>query len=98
MHSLIIQAINEKRLIALNYDPGDRIIKPCAYGTGSDRQGLLRAFQTSGASASDEHVDWKLFRTDRIRSIKILTQTFASPPLGYKRGDRAMTTGIYAQL
>lgn len=98
MHSLIIQAINEKRLIALNYDPGDRIIEPCAYGTGSDRQGLLRAFQTSGASASDEHVDWKLFRTDRIRSIRILNLKFAAPQSGYRRDDKAMTTGIYAQL
>jgi predicted DNA-binding transcriptional regulator YafY len=98
VNSTILQAINERRLISLDYDPGMRTIEPCAYGISSEGHFLLRAFQTSGASASGEHINWKLFRTDRIRSIRILEDRFVSPRPGYRRGDKAMVGGIYSQL
>jgi hypothetical protein len=98
VNSTIIQAINEKRLLALDYDPGPRIIEPCAYGVSGEGHFLLRAFQTSGASASGEQINWKLFRTDRIRSIRVLEERFAYPRPGYRRGDKAMAGGIYSQL
>lgn len=98
IHRDLIQAINERRVIALDYDPGARIIEPHAYGESKEGNGLLRAFQTSGASASGEHIHWKLFRVDRIRSFKLLDENFPGPRPEYREGDKAMKGGIYAQL
>ena len=98
MHALIVKAISERYLLRIVYDPGERIIEPCAYGTSSEGHGLLRGFQTSGASASGEHVNWKLLRTDRIIQIAVLPQPFAGPRPEYRRNDKAMKGGIFSQL
>jgi WYL domain-containing protein len=98
MHQTITQAITERRLLTIYYEPGPRIIEPYAYGLSGEHHGLLRAFQTSGASASGDHVNWKLFRTDRITQIRILGDQFYGQRPEYRRNDRAMTGGIYCQL
>jgi predicted DNA-binding transcriptional regulator YafY len=98
MNSLIVEAIQNHRLMRLNYDPGERTIEPHAYGEGKDGQELLRAFQVSGASASGEHVNWKLFRVDRINGLALLENTFPGPRPEYKRDDKAMKRRIYCQL
>ena len=98
MHRDLIQAINERRLISLDYEPGGRIIEPHAYGESSEHNGLVRAFQVSGASASGEHVNWKLLRVDKITRFKLLDDRFSGPRPDYRRGDKAMKGGIYAEL
>jgi len=98
MHWIIIRAIIERRLLGIYYEPGARIIEPCAYGLSREQHGLLRAFQTSGASASGKHVNWKLLRTDKITQIHILAEQFDRPRPEYRRGDKTMVGGIYCQL
>jgi len=98
LHASIVQAINERRLVLLNYDPGLRVIEPCAYGASSEHHGLLRAYQRSGASAHGEPENWKLFRTDRISSIQLLDERFAGPRPEYRRNDKAMRGGMICQL
>lgn len=98
MHAKILKAIDEKRLLGVFYDPGYRIVEPCAYGQSSEGNDLLRAFQTGGASASGEHVHWKLFRADRIRQIELLDEHFVGDRPEYRRNDKAMRRGIYRQL
>ena len=97
-HDIITEAITSRRLLALTYAPGARLVEPCAYGCGADQQGLLRSFQRSGASASGEHENWKLFRTDRIIRLEILDERFLGDRPEYHRGDRAMKGGIYCQI
>lgn len=46
----IVKAINEKRLLSVFYDGGERKIAPCCYGNGSRGQKLLRCWQVSGFS------------------------------------------------
>lgn len=94
----IVAAIESRACLRINYDPGDRLIEPHAFGRGKDGQLLLRAYQVSGASASGEHEHWKLFRVDRVRNIESTDQQAVAPRPGYKRGDRAMTGGIIAEL
>lgn len=96
--AVIASAITERRAIQLYYEPGLRIIEPHALGYGSSGQVLLRAFQTEGASASGEHVNWKLFRVDRIVRIETTGVCFDGPRPEYKRDDRAMKRGIISQL
>ena len=98
MHWIIMRAITERRLLGVYYEPGDRIIEPCAYGLSREHHGLLRAFQTAGASASGKHVNWKLLRTDRIAQIHMLAEQFDRLRPEYCRGDKAMVGGIYCQL
>lgn len=97
MNPDIMSAIRQRKRLIVNYEPGQRIIEPHAYGLGSHGQELLRAFQISGASASGEHVDWKLFRVDRINGLMPANENFAGPRPGYRRGDKAMSR-IYVQL
>jgi hypothetical protein len=66
MHWMIVNAIGARRLLGIYYEPGNRIVEPCAYGLSREHHALLRVFQTAGASASGKHVNWKLLRTDRI--------------------------------
>lgn len=98
MNNDICTAINEKRLLEISYGPGGRIIEPHAHGLSSDGNELLRAFQVSGASASGEHVDWKLFRVDRISLLRILDETFDGPRPEYRQNDKAMPRRIFCQL
>ncbi|NEW88542.1 WYL domain-containing protein [Rhodopseudomonas sp. WA056] len=98
MHALLATAILRQAKVSLWYDPGTRVIEPHALGYGSDGQILLRAFQTDGASMSGEHIHWKLFRVDRIRTIQLTDTPFYGPRPGYKMNDKAMTRGIIAQL
>jgi len=91
-------AIHQKRCLKIDYEPGERLIEPHALGRGADRQLLLRAYQISGASASGEHEHWKLFRVDRIRRITSDPSASQAPRDGYRRGDKAMKSGIIEQL
>ena len=98
MNRSISAAINDRRRIKLDYEPGHRLIEPHAYGLSKDGNELLRAFQVEGASASGEHVNWKLFRVDRITQLAMLDERFDHPRPGYRRGDSAMKGGILAEL
>ncbi|SDT28530.1 hypothetical protein [Bradyrhizobium canariense] len=98
MRELLEAAINECKLVNIWYEPGTRSIECHALGYGSAGQILLRAFQIDGASASNEHVNWKLFRLDRMRDVELTIFEFDGPRPEYKLNDRAMTRGIICQL
>ena len=94
----LTEAIQNKLQLRIFYDPGERLIEPHTLGYSANRNLLLRAFQVSGASSSNEHRDWKLFRLDRIGSLEPTDGSFDSPRTGYKRGDPAMKGGIIEEL
>lgn len=98
MLDLISTAIEERKRLEINYDPGDRVVEPHAVGYGSEGQILLRAFQVSGVSKSGEHENWKLLRVDRLKAANDNGETFPGPREGYKKGDKAMTRGIIREL
>jgi hypothetical protein len=95
---LITAAIKEKQVLRVSYPPGLRLVEPHAFGWSTDRNLLLRAYQTEGASTSGEHEWWKLFRIDRADTIELAGVSFECPRPEYKRGDRAMRGGIIAEL
>lgn len=98
MLALLTTAIAERRIISLHYDPGSRLIEPHCLGRSSAGDLLLRAFQVSGASASGEHKDWKLFRLDRARMMEMTGDQFAGPRPEYNPNDKHMKGGIIARL
>ena len=91
-------AIKNRKVIRLNYTPGNRLIEPHALGYSKDGNLLLRAFQIEGASASGEHVDWKLFRIDRMNNPEDSGDSFDGPRPGYNPDDPAMKGGVIACL
>jgi predicted DNA-binding transcriptional regulator YafY len=98
MIEAIADAIRNKRCITFNYPPGIRYIEPHALGRSAAGDVLLRAYQTAGASKSEEHEHWKLFRLDRCEGQEPNRDTFLGPREGYKQNDKAMKGGIIAQL
>jgi hypothetical protein len=98
MHKMISDAIRDRWVVRLKYDPGDRFIEPHAFGISAENKLLLRAYQTDGASNSGEHVNWKLFRVDRIEQLEITSTKFAGTRPDYNPDDPAMKNGIIARL
>lgn len=92
------EAVRQKQRINLNYDPGERLVEPHAFGLTKDGNYVVRAYQTQGASKRGEHHDWKFFRVDRMTNAAPSGEHFGGPRPGYKRGDRAMKGGIIAEL
>ena len=96
MNTKIENAIHNQNLIEFYYDGGGWTVEPHCYGiTTADNEGL-RAFQVDGYSSSGK-MGWKMFDLDKASSIIILDETFDSPRLGYKKGDKGMSE-IYAEL
>lgn len=98
MMDLLKNAIRNRLRLAVNYDPGERVIEPHALGFSSAGDPLLRAYQVSGASASGEHPYWRLFRVDSFGSCEPNGEKFANPRPGYRRGDKAMKGGLIEEL
>jgi len=98
MIDLIKTAILQRRRLAVYYDPGVRLIEPHVLGYGSDNQVLLRAFQVSGASASGEPANWKLFRLDRFGKIDDGGEGFREARPLYNPDDSIMKGGIIARI
>jgi len=113
-NSLIKESINNKHTCELRYmddeklaDGGQpRVIQPVAYGYSLKNNPVIRAYQTSGPSlkVNEEGIplpDWRLFRTDRIKSMKpmkgedSLFLTFDQPPLYDTTGDKSMNKMMY---
>lgn len=96
--ALLVAAIQNRRTLRVFYAPGWRHIEPHALGRGSNGQLLLRAYQTSGASTSDEPENWKMMRVDRLDVVEPSDEPSEAPRPGYKRDDKAMKGGIIAQI
>ena len=97
MNSIFSQAIRARRLLRVNYSVGMRTVEPHAYGSSSDGNLLLRAFQVAGPHADPGH-DWDLFRVDKITAVTMLDATFVGPRPDYRRGDKSMRGGIICEL
>ena len=82
-NSVIKDAITNKYACELRYMDDEklpkgsqvRVIEPVAYGYSKKNNPVIRAYQTSGPSLKVNKKgiplpDWRLFRVDRIKSIK----------------------------
>ena len=92
------EAINSRTVLEVNYEPGVRFVEPHCLGRSKDGNLLLRAFQTSGASESGEHFNWKLFRVDKLKFATPTNDNFPGPRPEYNPDDKAMKGGIIARL
>lgn len=95
MDAVLTTAIAEKRLIAFVYHNDYRIVEPHSYGRDKKGSDVLCGWQRKGRFA--DAPDWRLYAVAEMKSLEMLRDSFDGARLGYKRGDRRMTT-IHAQL
>ena len=95
MNSLIVAAIEQRRLLKLAYSAGTRIVEPHVYGVDGNRE-LLRCYQIGGESISHERYGWKLLRDDDIRAVEVLDVAFEPRP-DYNPDDPAIRR-VYARV
>jgi len=100
MNQLIVQAIEEKRLIELTYKGYSRIVEPHTYYRTKNGYEKLQCYQVQGGHSSvkrDPDDDWDYLTVPNISNLSLLEKTFLGPRPDYKRLDETMFT-IYAQL
>jgi hypothetical protein len=89
------QAINDKRVVIIFYEGDDtisrgaRAIEPVVLGTHfQSGNPVVRAWQVQGASDSPDNLPgWRLFRVDRIGSLRTTENTFNTPRPKYDPND-----------
>lgn len=99
-------AIRKKQVVTIFYDgdePGGRglrTIEPVCLGTSNSGNRVLRAWDMEGASHTAKIGEqplpgWRLFRLDKVMTIKPTNNYFTSPRPGYNfNGDKSMTNVI----
>ena len=82
-------AITNRQLVSFEYDGHQRIVEPAAHGSQvTTGNAVLRGYQVGGTSSSSTPPLWDLFLVDKIRSFKILDQSFSEIPPGYRQDDK----------
>lgn len=89
MKADIVEAINGKEILEVRYHEYFRVVEPYAYGRDRSGEEVLRCYQLSGGSSSNERVGWKLLKVSEIYMIRRMRQSFRVRS-EYKRNDKAM--------
>jgi len=87
MEDIIIQAIQQKRLIEFYYHGLYRIAKPHVLGI-KDRVKQVLVYQIPGQSRLGKLPNWRRINLREISRLRILTETFA--------GSRPFPSGIHS--
>jgi hypothetical protein len=102
----VVNAIKKRQVVVIYYDgdePGGRglrQIEPVALGTSKAGNKILRAWDEEGASHTAYKGEqplpgWRLFRLDKILSIKPTGEIYNTPKPGYNfNGDKSMVSVI----
>ena len=102
----IVDSIKKRQRVIVYYDgdePGGkglRIVEPVCYGYSKAGNPVLRAWDLEGAShraylGKKPLPSWRLFRVDKIITLKPTTETFNEPRPGYNpNGDKSMNSVI----
>lgn len=96
MNSTVVNATQCRKLLRLEYDGYFRVVEPHAYGVTTEDNAVLRCFQISGGSKSNEQ-GWKLLRLNETHLISEGGDPFRQPRPGYRRGDKAMAQ-VFVEL
>ena len=98
---VICEAVRELRLVEFGYEDSDgnfhhRIVEPYVYGRTSGGEDALRGYQVGGTS-ENRLPGWRLFRRDRMTSLRRTATPFQGTAPGYAHGDSALSP-IYCRV
>lgn len=88
--NITCQALQQGRILELQYDGYSRCVEVHAVGISKAGHQVMACWQTSGGSSSGEQVGWKLMRLDEVRGAVVSDQASAAPRNGYRSGDKRM--------
>jgi len=84
----LIEALNSRRLVSCTYSGKKRTIEIYTIGVGATGEILIRVY--------DRFKDFKLFKYEKMKDIKLLNQRFYYPRAGYNPdGDSCMTEVLF---
>jgi hypothetical protein len=95
--SIACDALNSGLVLELSYDGYFRCVEVHAVGRTKDGNEVMRVWQVSGGSVSNEPIGWKLLRLDEAIGASVSKTKSEAPRNGYRRNDRAMWR-IYCQI
>jgi hypothetical protein len=88
--SVASEALASGHVLELRYDGYIRRVEVHAVGITKDGNAIMRVWQVSGGSVSNERVGWKLLRLDEAAGASVTSERSQAPRRGYKRGDKPM--------
>lgn len=97
MNDIIIEAIENRKLLEFFYNDHHRVVEPHTFGVSKKGNENLSAFQIDGTSERNNVPDWGLFTIDKIVNLKIRNETFDGARPKYSKGDSRMIE-IYKEL
>ena len=97
MNQKIIDAINNKKLLRVEYHGYYRLVEPHTYGINQKYHEILSCYQVAGGSESNESQGWKLLLVSEAQVISISDNMFMYARNGYKPNTNTMKR-IYAQF
>ena len=96
--SHIRQAIAAKNLVEIRYKHQSRIVEPHDYGVQHGVEWLLvYQLRTTGATAGNDALGWRLFDVARIESLVVLETTFKGSR-GASHQDHHAWDVLYARV
>lgn len=77
-------------VLEARYDEYSRSLEIHAVGYNKNNEAIMRVWQVSGGSSSNERIGWKLMFLKDIRAATVTDEESLAPRTGFKRGDSAM--------
>lgn len=97
MNQVIIDAIENHRLLRVEYSGYSRLVEPHTYGVNTAGHEALSCYQVAGGSKSNAPQDWKVLLVREARAIAMTDTVFPGARRDYVRNTKTMRR-IYAQL
>lgn len=86
MNQDLVAAIERNLQVEFTYDERLRIVEPHIYGVRCGSEQLF-AFQVGGGSNSGEIGDWRTFKLESIKELKLTKTKIAGPRDGNQHGN-----------
>lgn len=84
------EALRSGHVLEVRYDGYARMVEVHAVGFTNEDNPIMRVWQISGGSVSNEPVGWKLLRLDEATDAIVTHQKSLAPRQGYKPGEDVM--------
>jgi hypothetical protein len=97
MHTIICDAIKNKRLLQFSYDDFTRIVEPHLLGQKSSGKDALSAYLVRGYTESERQPYWRSYSVEKMEFIIMLDERFENAREGYNPNDKTMQR-IYCRL
>ncbi|HXE57238.1 MAG TPA: hypothetical protein VNK43_04495 [Gemmatimonadales bacterium] len=94
---LLVQAIQERRLVSFVYGGHRRVVEPHLLGLHAAGEAVLSAYQTQGGSETGDLPGWRTFVLAEVGQVDLLERRFGEARPGYDRDGPGMVE-VFARL